>query len=69
MENKDLISGMGQAIENAEELVSNYGIPICDYKVYSNQFAPLKTRFKKAIDRAKQLNNLQSTSQFHSLIM
>ena len=54
IDSKEAISGLDMAIEYAEDLVEEFGIPICDFKVY-DILPNKKQKFRRAISKIKTI--------------
>lgn len=69
MEYKDTITGLEDAIYEAETHVEDYGMPLCDFKLFATVSSPLK-RFRRAVNYVIILNksNKSSKSKFLELL-
>ena len=52
--NLELIDGIEEAILEAEDIVEDFGIPVCDYRVYSSN-DNLSRKLHRCVSRAKLL--------------
>ena len=69
MEYKDTINGLEDAIYEAETHVEDYGMPLCDFKLFATVSSPLK-RFRRAVKHVIILNksNKSSKSKFMEIL-
>lgn len=62
MEYKDTINGLEDAIYEAETHVEDFGMPLCDFKLFAPSASPLM-RFRKAVNYVITLNRLNKSSK------
>ena len=55
MEYKDTINGLEDAICEAETHVEDFGLPLCDFKLFATATSPLM-RFRRAVNYVMILN-------------
>jgi len=54
IDSKEAINGLNSAIEYAEDLVEEFGIPICDFKLF-DIIMNKKLKFRRAITKIKNI--------------
>lgn len=56
VERKDEVEGLEYSISEVEKHVQEFGVPVCDYRVFDKKaVSPIK-RFQRAVNRLKILN-------------